>query len=103
MEENNKTYPEGHFVGQWMSIGMVVGAPLGLAFSFVFKNYISILVGLTIGMCIGLVIGSRIEAKHKKEGIIRPLTEGEKKRKKIAITALFIILLIGALVGLFVY
>ncbi|GAH91318.1 unnamed protein product, partial [marine sediment metagenome] len=35
-----------------------------------------------LGVAFGLAIGSSIEAKHKKEGRIRPLTEEKKKRRK---------------------
>jgi len=39
-------------------------------------------IGPAIGVAFGLALGSSIEAKYKKEGKIRLLTEEEKKRKK---------------------
>lgn len=103
MEENNKKYPEGHFVGMWMTIGVGILSGLGIPLSIVTGNSGFIGVGPALGVALGLAIGSSIEAKHKKEGKIRPLTEQERKRKKIAIIAGLIILLIGALLGLLLF
>lgn len=58
MEENNKLYPEGHFVWMWMGIGSAIGVAIGLA------------------------VGSSIEARYQQEGKIRPLSEKEKRRQK---------------------
>jgi hypothetical protein len=91
MEENNK-YPEGHFVGMWMGIGIAIFSGLGIPLSIVTENYAFIGIGPALGVSLGLAIGSSIEAKYKKEGKIRPLMEDEKKRKKIGITAGIVIL-----------
>jgi hypothetical protein len=103
MEENNKKYPEGHFVGMWMAIGIAIFTGVGVPLSIATGNTAFIGIGPALGISIGLAIGSGIEAKYKKEGKIRPLTEEEKKRKKIGIIAGLIILLIGALVGLLIF
>lgn len=106
MEENNKKYPEGHFVGFWMAIGVAIFTGLGIFLSIFVKNpKLNGFFGIwpALGISIGLVVGSAIEAKHKKEGKIRPLTEEEKKRKKSLVTAGMIILLVGALLGLLVF
>jgi hypothetical protein len=106
MEENNKQYPGGHFVGLWMGIGVAIFLGLEILFSIIIENpEINGFIGIwpALGVAFGLAIGSAIEAKNKKEGKIRPLTENEMKRKKIAVTVGLIILLIGALVMLLVF
>lgn len=100
MKENNKKYPEGHFVMMWMAIGIAIFSGLGIPLSVVTENYAFIGIGPALGVSIGLVIGSSIEAKYRKEGKIRPLTEEEKKRRKIGITAGIVILLLLALIFL---
>ena len=100
MEENNKQYPEGHFVGMWMGIGIAIFTGVGVPPSIATGNTAFIGIGPAIGVSFGLAIGSGIEAKYKKEGKIRPLTEEEKKRKKIALTIGVISLVVLALVGL---
>jgi hypothetical protein len=82
MEENNKKYPEGHFVGMWMGIGITIFSGLGIPLSITTGNTGLIGIGPALGVAFGLAIGSSIEAKHKKEGRIRPLTEEKKKRRK---------------------
>ena len=62
----------------------VIGIPLGMV------------IGIAIGLNIGIVIGKK--QKHWSE-----LTEEEKKQRKILIGAGIIILIIGALVGLWQY
>lgn len=103
MEENNKRYPEGHFVGLWMVIGIAIFSGLGIPLAIVTENLGLIGIGPAIGVSFGLAIGSSIEAKHKKEGKIRPLTEKEKKRKKIAIMAGLVILSLSALFFLLLF
>lgn len=95
MEENNKTYPEGHFVGMWMGIGVAIFSGLGIPLSIATGNTGLIGIGPAIGIAFGLAIGSSIEAKYKKKGKIRSLTEEEKKRKKIGIIAGIVVLSLG--------
>jgi len=97
MEESNKQYPEGHFVGMWMGIGIAIFTGVGVSIAFATGNPGLSGIGPALGVSIGLAIGSGIEAKYKKEGKIRPLTEEEEKRKKIAVTAGVVILLLGTL------
>ncbi len=106
MEENNKQYPEGHFVGLWMAIGIAIFSGLGILLSIIIENHeLNGFIGIwsALGVTFGLAVGSAIEAKNKKEGKIRPLTEEEMKRKKLAVTVGLIILLIGAMVGLLIF
>jgi hypothetical protein len=103
MEDNNKKYPEGHFVGIWMAIGVAIFSVLGIPLAIVTENPGMIGIGPAIGISIGLAIGSGIEAKYKKEGKVRPLTEEEKKRKKIGITIGIVFLIIFALLGLLAF
>lgn len=100
MEENNKQYPEGHFVRMWMGIGIAIFTGVGVPIALATGNPGLIGIGPAIGISIGLAIGSGIESKYKKEGKIRPLTEEEKKRKKLAITIGVISLVALSLVGL---
>jgi cadmium resistance protein CadD (predicted permease) len=103
MEENNKKYPEGHFIGIWMAIGIAIFTAFGIPFSITTENPGMIGIWPALGVAIGLSIGQAIENKYKKKGKIRPLTEEEKKRKKIGVTAGLMILLIGAFVGLLIF
>jgi hypothetical protein len=100
MEENNKKYPEGHFIGMWMGIGIAIFSGIGIPLSIVSENYGFIGIGPAIGIAFGLAVGSSIEARYQKEGKIRPLSEEEKKRKKMGITAGIVILSLGALIFL---
>ena len=103
MEEKNKKYPEGHFTGMWMGIGIAIFTGVGVPLSIATKNMGLIGIGPAIGVAFGLSIGSGIEAKYKKEGKIRPLTEEEQKRKKLAVLAGVIMLLLGVIAFLFLY
>jgi len=70
MQENNKKYPEGHFVGMWMGIGTAIFSGLGIPLSIATGNTGLIGIGPAVGVSFGLAIGSSIEAKYKKEGKI---------------------------------
>ena len=97
MKENNKKYAEGHFVGMWMGIGTAIFSGLGIPLSIATGNTGLIGIGPGLGVAFGLAVGSSIEAKHKKEGKIRPLTEEEKKRRKMGIIAGIVVLSLGVL------
>lgn len=97
MQEKNKKYPEGHFVGMWMGIGIAIFSGLGIPLSIATGNNGLIGIRPALGVSFGLAIGSSIEAKHKEKGEIRPLTEEEKKRKKTEIIAGIVILSLGVL------
>ena len=83
-----------------MGIGIAVFSGLGIPLSIITENYAFIGIGPALGVSFGLAIGSSIEAKYKKEGKIRPLSEKEKKRQKIGITAGIVILSLLALIFL---
>jgi hypothetical protein len=89
MEENNKKYPEGYFVGMWMAIGTAVFSALGISLAMITENPGMIGIGPAVGVAIGLSIGSGIEAKYKKEGKIRPLKDGNNIRHHFFSSAFF--------------
>lgn len=97
MEDNEKKYPEGHFVGQWIGIGIAIFSGIGVPLSIVMDNWGLIAIGPAIGVAIGAAIGSSIEAKKEEEGLIRPPTDKEKKQKKFVVIAGVITLIIGVL------
>ena len=51
-----------------------------------------------MGMPFGLAVGLALEAKYKKEGKIRPLTQEELKAGKIRVIAGIVLLLLGIFV-----
>jgi len=100
---NNKKYPEGHFVGIWMGIGIAIFSGINIPLSIATQNYGLIGIGPALDVAFGLSIGQAIENKYKKEKKIRPLTEEEKKRKKIAVMAGLAILTLGVIVFLLLF
>jgi hypothetical protein len=100
MEKNNEKYPEGHFLGMWMGIGIALFSGIGVPLSIALKNPGLLGIGPAIGIAFGLALGQSIESKYKKEGKIRPLTEGEKKRRKMLVLAGIAVLILGVLVFL---
>ena len=100
MEKNNEKYPEGHFVGMWMGIGIAIFTGIGVPLSVALKIPGLIGMGPAIGVAFGLALGQSIESKHKKEGKIRPLTEDEKKKRKRLVIAGICVLVLGLLVFL---
>jgi len=89
-------YPQGH----WMGIGMLIGLALGSIPSLagiLFDEMSSfVAIGPAIGCGLGVAIGSALEQKHKKE--IRPLTEAEQKMRNWAIGAGMLLVFLGVLV-----
>ncbi|MDD4898811.1 MAG: hypothetical protein PHY70_05475, partial [Methanocellales archaeon] len=63
-KEKNKTYPEGHFVGMWMGIGIAIFSGFGIPLSIATGNPGFMGIGPAIGVAFGLAIGSSIEAKY---------------------------------------
>ena len=97
-------YPEGHFVGLWIALGIATFTGLGIPLSFATKNYALIGIGPAIGVAIGVAIGTAVENRYKEEGRIIPRSKEEGNRTKIAILAgLTILLLLGALLLLFLF
>ena len=98
MEQIKKQYPQGYFIRLWIWILLVLFTGGGIALAIVIDNNGMILIGLAVGITVGAVIGVLVEKKCKKNGWIRPLTEYEKKKRKISIVST-IVLAILALVG----
>ena len=103
LDKNEKKFPKGHFVGMWMGIGIAIFSGLGVPLSIITENFGLIGIGPAIGVAIGLSIGQSIENKYNKEGRIRPLTETEKRKRKIAITFGIVLLTLGVLVFSLMY
>ncbi|MDD2666484.1 MAG: hypothetical protein PHD13_05710 [Methanocellales archaeon] len=91
----NKTYPEGHFVGMWMGIGIAIFTGIGVPLSFALENPGLIGIGPALGVAFGLALGQSIEDKYRKEGKIRPLTKDEKHKKEMLVTAGIAVCMIG--------
>jgi len=98
--EKNEKYPEGHFVGMWMGIGIAIFTGIGVSLSVALKMPGLIGIGPAIGVAFGAALGQSIESKYKKAGKIRPLTEEEKKKRKILITAGMLIFILGLILFL---
>ena len=98
MQNNNKTYPEGHFIGLWMAISIAIFTVIGLPLSIIFDMLGFMGIGPALGVAIGLSIGSAIEGKYKAEGRIRPLTEEEKRKRQYAVLAGIAVLSLGVIV-----
>ncbi|MFC1800916.1 hypothetical protein ACFLZB_00415 [Nanoarchaeota archaeon] len=92
-----KKYPEGHFTGMWMGIGIAIFTGVGVPLSISTGNYAFFGIGPALGVAFGLAVGKSIEDKHKKKGLIRPLTPKERKRKHMGIWAGVIFLVLGVL------
>lgn len=96
--DESKSYPEGHFVGLWMGIGIALFTAIAVPLCFLIDNFAFIGVGPAIGVSIGLAVGQGIEAKYKEAGQIRPATMAEHQKKKTAILLALAILVIGTVV-----
>jgi len=95
MEDKDKKYPEGHFIGMWLGIGIAIFTGMWIPISIALKIPGLMGIGPAIGVSIGVAIGASVEAKYKKEGKIRPLTNQEKKRRKYVVIAGIAVLVIG--------
>lgn len=95
MEESNKKYPEGHFVGMWMGIGIAIFSGIGVPLSVLLKTPGLMAIGPAAGVAFGLALGESIETKYKKEGRIRPLTREEKNQRRLLVVAGIALFLIG--------
>lgn len=90
-----KIYPEGHFIGKWMGIGIALFSGVGVALSVSTGNPGLIGIGPAIGVAFGLSVGQAVESKHKKEGRIRPLTSKEKRTRQLILVIGVVLLLLG--------
>jgi hypothetical protein len=98
--ETQKTYPQGYWLNVGICVGIGIGLPLGFIMGIVIDSIVmGIAMGPAIGVGIGAGIGAVLESKYKDR--IRPLTEKEKRTRKIALIFGFAIFFI--LVLLFAY
>jgi len=82
MIDKNKKYPEGHFLGVGIAIGIPIFSGVGIALSNSTGNPGLIGIGPAIGVILGLAIGKSMEDKYRKQGLVRQLTEKEKLMRK---------------------
>ena len=89
-------YPQGHWMGIGMLIGLAIGSIPSLA-GILFDEMSSfVAIGPAVGCGLGVAIGSALEQKHKNE--IRPLTEAEQKMRSWAIGTGMLLVFLGVLV-----
>jgi len=93
-----ETYPEGHFVGMWIGIGIAIFSGFGIAISTATGNPGLIGIGPAIGVAIGVAIGTGVEKKMKKQGKIMPLTKKEKQAKSKVVLIGVLLLVIAMIV-----
>jgi hypothetical protein len=101
--DNDKMYPEGHFIGLWTGLGVAIFSGLGVPLSIALDNFAFIGMGPAIGIAVGVAIGQGLETKYKNEGRIRPLNEEEKNRRKMILWGLFAFFLLGFVVLLLIF
>jgi len=95
-----ESYPEGHFVGLWMGIGIAAFSGLGVPLSIATGNFGLIGIGPALGVALGLAVGQSIENTYRKAGKIRPPSGEEKRRRtRLAISGA-IVATLGVLVFL---
>ena len=80
MDTNDKKYPQGHFTGLWMGLGIAVFSGIGIPLSIITENPGFIGFGHAMGVAVG---GQGIEQKYRKAGGIRPQTVSEKTRLRL--------------------
>jgi hypothetical protein len=100
MEKDDEKYPQGHFLGMWMGIGVALFSGIGVPLSIALKNPGLLGIGPALGIAFGLSLGQSIESKYKKEGKIRPLTEDEKKKRRRLVIAGICVLIFWVLIFL---
>lgn len=103
MNNKDKTYPEGHFVGLWIGIFITIFSGFGIPLSIITENFGFIGLGPALGVACGVAVGQSIENKYKQEGRIRSLSEYEIKSKKNAVAIGILTLTLGVLVFIFLY
>lgn len=95
MLDKNKKYPEGHFIGVGMAVGIAIFSGTGVVLSTSTGNPGLIGIGPAIGVAFGLAIGKSMEDKYRERGLIRALTKREKEARKKAKVFGLIALLVG--------
>lgn len=94
MSQNETRHPKGYWMGIGISMGVAIGVALGSALD-------NIGAGIAIGIAIGAGIGKSLEQKNKDK--IRPLAEGEKKRRKVGVIVGLVLAALGLAVLLGIY
>jgi hypothetical protein len=97
MDENEKKYTEGHFIGMWMGIGIALFAGIGIPLTLITDNPGLIGIGPALGVGFGLAIGQSIENKYKKEGKIIPKSDNDSKKMNIYVILGLVMLIIGVM------
>lgn len=92
-EEFRKTgkHPKGHYMGFGIAIGMGIGVGVGVTIDIV-------VIGLILGIGIGVAIGIALERIYADD--LREPTDVEKRMKKISASITFVLLALGAVVGM---
>ncbi|MBN2567435.1 hypothetical protein JXB02_05115 [Candidatus Woesearchaeota archaeon] len=78
--------PQGHYLG----LGIAAFLPFGIVFGIILGN---IALGIPFGLAIGIAVGTAWERQHAKE--LRPLTEEERKARRVALVGGIVALVIG--------
>jgi hypothetical protein len=96
----DERYPEGHFVGMWIGLGIATFCGVGVPLAIVTKSFGLIGLGPAVGVAFGVAVGGAIEDKHRRQGRIRPLSAAERMGRRRLTTWALVSVLIG--VALFV-
>ena len=94
-DHNQEQYPEGHFIGMWIGIGIAIFTGVGVPVSVATDNLAFLGIGPAIGVAFGAAIGTSLQAKYSQEGKIRPLTEDEQRKRKLGIKISIGLLILG--------
>ena len=103
MEEKNKKYPEGHFMGLWIGISLAIFTGGWLPICIILENPGLMGIGPALGMAVGVAIGQSIEEKYKNQGKIKPLTKKEKKTRKATVIIGIMVFFLGLVTFLALY
>lgn len=77
-DDQNRSFPAGTFTNSGLAAGAAIGVPLAAILGE--PAYMGI--GVAVGAGIGLAIGTAVEDRFKRRGLIRPLTETERLRRR---------------------
>lgn len=69
LEKELALVPIGHYLTQWLPIGMVAfGLPFGLVFGLALDNFAFLSIGFPIGMAMGIAVGKAKDSEVVKQG-----------------------------------
>ncbi|MBU4069781.1 MAG: hypothetical protein KJ646_02255 [Nanoarchaeota archaeon] len=74
-------YPREHFVGLGLGLGVSIGFLIGLVLGVIAGDLSKSIIFAGFAIPIGLILGFFLEKRYNKLGMMRELTEEEKKRK----------------------